>query len=52
MSVSAEINHTSPPSLGLNFGQGSSEQGSLLPYARSIVRLGLQQRKPSVLWAH
>lgn len=32
MSVSAETNHTSPPGLGLNPSQGSSTQGSLLPY--------------------
>lgn len=44
MSVSTEINHTSPPSLEL-----SPSQGSLLPYTRSVVYLGLGQRKSSVL---
>lgn len=43
MSASTEINHTSPPSLGLN-----PSQGSLLPYTRSVVCLG--QRKSSALW--
>lgn len=45
MSISTEINHTSPPSLGLR-----PSQGSLLPYTRSVVYLGLGQRKFSVLW--
>lgn len=45
MSISTEINHTSPPSLGLG-----PSQGSLLPYTRSVVYLGLGQRKFSVLW--
>lgn len=45
MSVSTEINHTSPPSLGL-----SPSQSSLLPCTRSVVYLVLGQRKFFVLW--